>query len=238
MSTAINTKGDAYGRALQHLLVGVYIAELSLIGLFAVGGGNGPSKIMFLFFLATILYQIYMNWVLSPLLNSLSDTILRQDEEEALAQGGEAPEQPDLRTLINNNLDTVTPTNGPSIVMRHQHIGGIFSPYLFNQSRSIYPELRQYLRSTYLGTKLPAINDKTLQDKADRAYLNPSITSECPTIWLPKDDIGVSAEQVVELKALLGKASDEGAWIGTDGIVTWDEDGMSKVPIWEDRVDL
>jgi hypothetical protein len=153
VSTAVDTKGNAYGRALQHLTVGIYLAELCFIGLFSANGGKGPAQLMVLFFIISVTYQIYLNWVLNPLLNSLSDKLLADEEQEALTaagmENGESNETgPSIASLINDNLGTSHAVK-QSRWSLHRERGGYFARYLFHGSKSPYPELRAKLSSAF-----------------------------------------------------------------------------------------
>ena len=64
----IDTKGLIYPRALQQLLTGVYIAEICLIGLFAINVTTGPLILMIVFLIFTALFHISLNSALDPLL--------------------------------------------------------------------------------------------------------------------------------------------------------------------------
>lgn len=84
----IDTKGQVYPRALQHIFVGLYLAELCLIGLFAIASGTsvgavGPLILMILFLIFTVLYHLSLRAALKPLMEYLPKTL------EAVA--GEAP---------------------------------------------------------------------------------------------------------------------------------------------------
>ena len=70
------TKGRVYPRALQQLFVGLYVAEVCLIGLFAISSGTsvgalGPLILMIIFTIFTALYQVSLNSALTPLIEYL-----------------------------------------------------------------------------------------------------------------------------------------------------------------------
>ena len=239
LSTAVDTKGDAYGRALQHLTVGIYLAELCLIGLFSASGAQGPATIMILFLFITAGYQSYLNWVLSPLLYSFTDKLLAEDEQDALAaarmEAGESEpghEGQPITTLIQNNLHTKDSVPKSEIEL-HRERGGYFAPYLFHGFKSAYPGLRAHLASGFPGRPNPVIPEGAQK----KAYLNPAITKDVPILWIPKDSLGVSAEQVKDLQVVM-QATDEGASFDEKGNVIWDQENLRDAPIWKERVDL
>ena len=74
--TKVDTCGLIYPRALKQLLVGIYLAELSMIGLFSASVAVGPLVIMVISLVFTILFHITLNNALNPLLRSLPLTLL------------------------------------------------------------------------------------------------------------------------------------------------------------------
>jgi calcium permeable stress-gated cation channel len=77
----IDTKGLVYPRALQHLLVGIYLAEICMIGLFSVRAALGPLLIVAFFTILTILAHISLNEALTPLNNYLPRSLDAEEEE-------------------------------------------------------------------------------------------------------------------------------------------------------------
>src|SRR5690348_9289618 len=63
----IDTKGHAYTLALQHLLTGIYLAELCLMGLFSIRKATGPSIMIAVLLIITIIYNAAMNRYFKPL---------------------------------------------------------------------------------------------------------------------------------------------------------------------------
>ncbi|KAL1614151.1 phosphate metabolism protein 7 [Diplodia seriata] len=86
-STEIDTKGAFYAQALQQLTVGIYIAELCLIGLFSTRvtgdvSANGPLILMIVLFSLTIVYQYLMRETLTPLTELLPRNLLAETEAD------------------------------------------------------------------------------------------------------------------------------------------------------------
>jgi hypothetical protein len=77
----IDTKGLVFPRALQHLLTGIYLAEICMIGLFSVKAAIGPLIIMAMFAILTILAHISLNEALSPLMTFLPRSLDTEEEE-------------------------------------------------------------------------------------------------------------------------------------------------------------
>jgi len=74
--TEVDTRGLIYPRALKQLFAGIYLAEISMIGLFGASIAVGPLIIMAVFLVVTILFHITLNNALNPLLHNFPLTLL------------------------------------------------------------------------------------------------------------------------------------------------------------------
>lgn len=66
------------------------------------------------------------------------------------------------------------------------------------------------------------------------AYFPPSINSQPPLLWIPRDRAGVSAQEV----AITGKVipiTDEGCELNEKNKLVWDQDG-ARPPVWEEDI--
>ncbi|KAG9552859.1 DUF221-domain-containing protein, partial [Aureobasidium melanogenum] len=236
LTMAVDTKGDAYGRALQHLSVGIYLAEICLIGLMGARGADGPAKLMVVLLILTAIYQTYLNMILAPLTNTLSDKLMAENEEEALAQANEegatAPIDVDGNGVQPKQIAPYSDNKTTNSFVEHFKRGGFFAPFLFNGSKSNYPALRRQLWDAFPGQPAPSIPEETLK----HAYHHPAITAKPPKLWIVKDELGVSTQEVKETKKVID-ISDESARFNEKGKIEWDEDDVRKAPIWKDRVE-
>ncbi|KAK3949556.1 hypothetical protein QBC32DRAFT_326877 [Pseudoneurospora amorphoporcata] len=91
----LDTKGLLYPRALLHLMVGLYIAEICLIGLFALKKAFGPMLLMILFFGFCAITHWSLSSALSPLLASLPQTLALEKEHGQIAQDGDGDDHID-----------------------------------------------------------------------------------------------------------------------------------------------
>ncbi|KAI9924321.1 hypothetical protein MW887_007271 [Aspergillus wentii] len=85
----VDTKGLVYPRALQHFLTGIYLANICMIGLFAIRGAVGPLIIMILFTILTVLAHMSLNEALAPLNSFLPRSL---DTEEEFLQSKQDPQ--------------------------------------------------------------------------------------------------------------------------------------------------
>jgi hypothetical protein len=233
---AVDTKGDAYGRALQHLSVGIYLAEICLIGLMGAREADGPAKLMVILLILTAIYQVYLNMILAPLTNTLSDELMAENEEEALAhaseEGATVPIDVDEEGVQPKQAAPYSDNKTVNAFAEHIKRGGLFAPFLFNGSKSRYPAIRRQLWDAFPGQPAPAIPEKTMK----HAYHHPAITAEPPKLWIVKDDLGVSTQEIKETKKVID-ISDDGARFNEKGKIVWHEDDVRHAPIWKDRVE-
>jgi hypothetical protein len=113
----IDTKGLCYARALQHLLVGIYLAEICLIGLFTVRAAIGPLIIVAFFTILSILAHISLNEALSPVMNYLPRSL---DTEEEDLQAKEEAEH--LDSIERSRLQRLWKWIHPDLYSDYAHL--------------------------------------------------------------------------------------------------------------------
>lgn len=236
LGTTVSTRGESYLRALHQLTVGVYLSEICLIGLFAIGAGTntisvGPLVLMVVFLVATIAWQIMLGRHIKKLRADLPSAaaeivpdFVRNDEDVekyGSAHDGAAPYQPEgpmsAKAAYTNNYHPQ-----PSMMTR---IKAYFTPQkaASDAIERISPNLATPARPY------------TRKEEAE-AYLHPAIVSECPIVWVAKDKYGVSGQEVRTSKAKVGEGfemSDEHAWFDEKGKIRWSEE-IETAPIYED----
>lgn len=77
----VDTKGLVYPRALQHLMTGIYLAVICMIGLFAIRGAVGPLILMVLFLILFVLAHISLNEAMAPLMTFLPRSLETEEED-------------------------------------------------------------------------------------------------------------------------------------------------------------
>jgi hypothetical protein len=89
-SSSADSKGLFYPRALMHLMIGLYLAEICLVGLFGLNLAYGPMVLMALFFVFTGIVHMSLRDAIAPLLLNLPQTMkIEEDiqlEEKAAAE--------------------------------------------------------------------------------------------------------------------------------------------------------
>lgn len=81
-----DTKGLFYPRALMQLLVGLYIAEVCLVGLFALKSAFGPLLLMVIFLVFTALVHVSLHEAVTPLLYNLPRTLALEKDIGPIAE--------------------------------------------------------------------------------------------------------------------------------------------------------
>jgi hypothetical protein len=85
----MDSKGLFYPRALMQLIVGLYMAEVCLLGLFALNSAFGPMALIILLLVVTFIVHKTLGEAIEPLVQSLPQTLALEEEireeEKALA---------------------------------------------------------------------------------------------------------------------------------------------------------
>ncbi|KAF9884927.1 hypothetical protein FE257_000918 [Aspergillus nanangensis] len=167
----IDTKGLVYPRALQHLMVGIYLANVCMIGLFAIKGVPGPLVIMALFLLGTILAHISLNDALAPLYDFLPRTLDVEEEAQQAKQEAQAASQ-------------------TAAMRKWEAVWKWFHPNLYRD----YAALRRKVRRDHVEIRYS-------EEEAFNAYYEPCITEPMPKLWIPRDKWGFSQQEIGETPA-------------------------------------
>jgi hypothetical protein len=275
-TTDIDTKGACYAKAMQQLMVGVYLAELCLLGLFAINIGStvvavGPVVLQAILIIATIVFHIFMKRKLTPLLTTLPLDLLQEAESRRKHANGDAaasktisnegtaredsndmhPGYTDKQDPITSAPDGTGLVSGTAANFSDDYRTKAESHDIANdaprpQKRSLFQRL--FVPQSQSATELSAslnprfrepVQPYDVQD-ARKAYLHPAISAEPPVIWLARDSLGVSAQEVGELKEKLAEhgvdVTDEGAIVNQKGKVEWVEESARQAPLWKGRV--
>ncbi|KAI1123262.1 hypothetical protein F5Y10DRAFT_286323 [Nemania abortiva] len=221
----IETKGQAYTLALQHLLTGVYIAELALIGFFGLRQAKGPSIMTGVLLIVTVLYNVLMDKYISPLEKFLPADLVSSAERDD-----------ETTPLLSSAEEGRGARSGlvPEPVSEHviKPTARFFDPHAFTSYKSMKAWIQDEEDYDMEEDEVPEYTDEELQ----RAYLHPALTSKTPVIWMARDAMDTSKNEVRETQECGLKASDEGAWLDEKRIVHWNVVDFEKVPVWKKAV--
>lgn len=77
--------------------------------------------------------------------------------------------------------------------------------------------------------------DQLYSEQAEKeAYYPPSVVSPTPLLWIPRDEAGVSRQEVAHTSKVL-PITDEGASFNEKNKIVWDAEG-ARPPIWEEKI--
>ncbi|KKK19363.1 DUF221 domain protein [Aspergillus rambellii] len=245
----IDTQGKNYARGLQQLTTGCYLLVVCLIGLFAIGAaGNsiavGPLVIVIILLVVMILYHFALNQALEPLIQYLPKNLEAEEEallsQEATALGNTANgEQSDDVTATTtapkshengheNGLDTVDfAEKGLTGMPIAEPKANFIIKYLRPDKYSGYKQLRRLVPN---GNEIMSYSPEV----AHNAYYHPAISSQAPLLWIPRDDMGVSRQEVRHTMKVI-PITDEDAWLDDKNRIQWDVD-KGVPPVYEEKV--
>lgn len=236
--THIDTRGLMYPRALKQLSVGIYLAEICLIGMFAVSRAIGPVVITVVLLVVTIIVHITWAKALDPLLYNLPRT-LQTEEETLLNQELEASRNAEMGGPLNEEvsdgqesrkktagLKKIIPGGEDNIVERP---GNMFTRFLKPWAYADYHTLRKQVPRDFVN-----VDQMYSQQVEEDAYFPPSVTSRTPLLWIPEDAAGVSKDEIALTSKVIG-ITDEGASLDDKNKLVWDAEG-ARPPIWDEKV--
>jgi len=218
----IDTKGLIYPRALQQLLTGVYLAEICLIGLFSIAAAIGPLILMIAFLIFTILFHIQLNAAFDPLLYNLPKTLEAEEEslrgDERLLEGGN-DNGTELKEKNGGSTVVPTPTKKPNVFTK------FFKPHIYSD----YTTLRRLVPHNLVDA------DNLYEEAVSRnAYYPPSVVSDTPLLWIPRDDGGISRQEVAHTSKVI-PITDEGCTFDEKNKLVWDQEG-ARPPLWSPKI--
>ncbi|KAI4198254.1 MAG: hypothetical protein LQ348_002046 [Seirophora lacunosa] len=230
-NTNVDTKGLVYPRALQQTTTGAYLAIICLIGLFGIQAAPGPIVLMVVFLIFVILFHLSLNSALEPLLKFLPKSL--EAEEESLLASEESGSPPS--SMGNDGLPEkhggfsapgVHPTTkdlGPAPHKKPNFITKFLRPDLYTD----YHTLRRLVPRGFAEITYDPVVERD-------AYYHPSISSQTPLLWVPRDDAGVSRQECRHSGRVI-PMTDEGAGFGAKGELAWDQEN-ARPPIWQEKI--
>ncbi|OBT41569.1 hypothetical protein VE00_09155 [Pseudogymnoascus sp. WSF 3629] len=241
----IDTKGLIYPRALQHLLTGVYLAEICMIGLFGISAAIGPIILMVVALVGTVLFHIAMNSALDPLLYNLPKSL--EAEEEILAlESGTSTATPGVLAGQNGEKSLEAGASADPALLASEATGektvaslpaaphakpNILTKFLKPHIYADYATLRRLVPHDVAGS----VSNYSPEVERD-AYLPPSVKSATPLLWIPRDEMGISRQEIAHTAKVI-PITDEGAALDEGGNVYWvaEKEEGARPPIWEEK---
>ncbi|KIX02981.1 uncharacterized protein Z518_06531 [Rhinocladiella mackenziei CBS 650.93] len=245
LGNKVDLKGEAYSKALKHLLTGVYLAALCLIGLFAVGcsksaSSSGPLAIMVVFLVVLIAFQFILDRALVPLEQTLPLDLLSGNRYSTIL----VEQSMDKHQLKQENMEAGTSSRGNPVPDPAKAESGALRPKktpvgLVRQR--IEPLAHKFYESNKAIVAVSRSESESwmptyTSEEYERAYLNPAITCPAPVIWLAKDQCGVSRLMVQENREAGIESTDNQAELDEKNKLVWQEEQVREAPLWERAV--
>ena len=175
---------------------------------------------MIAFLIFTILFHLSLNAALGPLLYNLPKSL--EAEEESLRKHLEADTH-------NSSLQGKA-QNGDVTIMDAPHTKpGLFAKFFHPEIYSDYATLRRLVPHGLLD-----VNNMYTASVEENAYFPPSVTSEAPLLWIPRDDGGISRQEVQHTSKVI-PITDEGCGLNEKNKLVWDPE-TSRAPIWDEKI--
>lgn len=226
----IDTKGRIYPRALQQLFVGLYVAEFCLVGLFAIGvsssvGAIGPLILMILMLIFTALYQVSLNSALGPLIEYLPKSLDAEERRLLDLEHGDrgSGNGVDEKTVLPGKEASATGGSGDLGPAPHKK-PNFFTKWLRPDVYNDYATMRRLVPKD--------VPIEYSEEQEANAYFNPAITSPTPLLWIPRDPLGISTQEVRDTSKVI-PITDEAAFLDEKNKIVWDAEG-GRPPIYQE----
>ena len=234
-------KGSAYPAALQHLFVGLYLAELILVCIFATSLGDrsaiGPFTLMIILLVFTVLFHGTLLHTLWPLITCLPKTLeadARESEAEPIDGGDGATAPATDNDIVSSTQDQTTePEKHPSATVEvteveannrsgpiASRLARFFKPHVYED----YTTMRRMLDSKDMVSASDEVDESIVRD----AYLPPSVWAELPHLIIPHDEMGISTQECQATGEIL-PCTDDAAWLDEKNKIVVDDDKMREI---------
>jgi calcium permeable stress-gated cation channel len=194
-----------------------------LIGLFGARKASGPSTLMIILLVATILYHSIINRILASVKANFA--VSEEGETVPLLAAEENGVEPGPGHLARSKSAEVGLSPLPSFVS--EPIASVIESYIASSRNTV----TSWVNDPYARQDEDEI--RYTDEEVKNAYLNPALTSKMPKLWLVKDDASISKQEIAENEAAGIQATDEGASLDSHNHIKWAQDDLSKVPIFK-----
>lgn len=253
LGTPAPTQGRCFARALKQLTTGIYLAEICLIGLYAIGAGDtiqsvGPLVLMVVFLVATIVWQV----MLGRYLKKLEMTFPDEQVAEHAARNGRSAQDVEKVGMGNgaNGTNGTHATNGTNAdgydgllyAPGHKQVPQETAP----RAGGIMGTIKNFLNpkqdvANHIWDVAPHLSSpvrRYTEREHREAFMHPAAVAETPIVWIARDRYGISQREIADSKAKIGEGfemTDEGAWFNEKGKIEWKQDDLKQAPVWEDE---
>lgn len=229
----IETHGLVYIQALKHIVVALYVAEVTLVGIFAVSYAIGPAILMAAFLVASILFNMALNKSMGPLFYTLPTSLSVEEErlqglENGTSNGMTEPKTDgavDVHTKGVNGLENGASDHQTTLPAPHKK-PNMFTKWLHPERYADYETLRRLVPTDFRPIEYS-------DEVQHRAFFDPAITDDAPIVWIPRDIMGISRQEVAHTSKVI-ECTDEDATFDDKGKIYWDNSTVP--PVHEDKI--
>ncbi|ODV62363.1 Rsn1p [Ascoidea rubescens DSM 1968] len=245
-----DSRGMHYPRALYQTLVGVYLGQVCLLGLFAVGGAWGPIILQAICIGVTAFIHSIFNRAFDHLntvvpvdtmrpLDGVSDTPSFSFHPKSPNHSHEQ-EKPTIEKVEGTAFDKeISDANNNSsivdlsVIKSHEIDDTARVPLLADGDDEEIPHANPFVRffqpHIYCSYKfckqsIPSIYKSVDHDDQlvnnEHAYDYPAVAAKPPYLWIPADPMGLSKHEIKNFEGIV-PITDEGAHFDEKGNIVW-----------------
>ncbi len=197
--------GIYYVRALFQSMVGIYLGEICLMGIFAVSEAWGPVIMELIFLVATTFFHIQLNNAYDAHLKVLPNTVMRplDGKTDTISWTNRKHDNDDQITnkaasradYISRYIHKEVPLlidgeHGNQEAKRTNFLVRFFKPNTYLSYTSI---------KSYIPDRFRELPNESLE-YIEHAYDYKVVSEKCPKIWIPRDPMGISQSLAFEFK--------------------------------------
>ncbi|KAK6877627.1 hypothetical protein K4I79_005771 [Candida tropicalis] len=240
--------GSHYPRALFQSFCGLYLSEVVLLGILAVGKGWGPVVLQLIVLLGTVFAHIHLGWAFDHLLRVVPIDVMRPldgvsntssftgpteyeakvlnrkkkrtafDKAYQEEQEEEDKLKAELKLQLESDNDQESALDSTCVVPLLADRD--FKSTVFNNPivRFIRPDV--FLNFRYVKKLVPAVfNVEPVVVDNKHAYDAPAISAKCPGVWFPADPMGLSEIEIEQLSPIVDISTDNATFNSKGKIV-------------------
>lgn len=210
-----DSRGVHYPMALKNLFTGIYIGQIGLLGLFIIGKGWGPIVLQAILLGFTIFAHVHIDQAFGRLLDVIPIDCMKP--LDGVSQTVSCKEPSEYRTKVLDRKHNIKSTD--ALVEEHEEhkevvrdleesvaYGDSLVPVLadrdFKTTDSKNPIIRYLRPDVYLNFRhakrmMPAMYNIAEEEPDNKhAFDQPVISAQMPTLWIPKDPMGWSTQEI------------------------------------------
>ncbi|KAM3415085.1 hypothetical protein BST61_g10219 [Cercospora zeina] len=219
--TKIDTKGEAYQRALQQMPTGLYLAELCLMGLFSARKAGVQTALIIVLLVVTAVANLVLDRALRPLELYLGVDKWQEQEVPLLAEEDGIDPHDEAALHAASHGRRLGLNKLPSPLPRWM---SDFFDSIVSSSRE---QMRTWLQEDDGSEGEPF---SLSEEDTEKAYVAPAFTSKMPKLWIPSDKYGISKQEIEQNEKEGIETTNDGAEIDVNGRLHWDHN-FENVPI-------